>query len=101
MKILKGDTVSIQIGKDKGKTGKVLRVMSKDDKVLVEGMNQFKRHMKARVQGQKSEIITIAKPLAISKVSLICPQCKKQTRVGYKIENDEKVRICRKCKKEI
>lgn len=101
MKIHKGDTVSIQIGKDKGKSGKVLRVLTKEDKVLVEGMNQFKRHMKAKVQGQKSEIITIAKPMASSKVALICPQCKKQTRVGYKMENNEKVRICRKCQKEI
>lgn len=101
MKLLKGDTVSIQLGKDKGKTGKILKVLSKDDKVIVDGMNQFKRHVKARVQGQKSEIITITKPLSLSKVSLICPQCKKLTRVGYKIEKNEKVRICRKCQKAI
>lgn len=101
MKLLKGDTVSIQIGKDKGKTGKVLKVLSKEDTVIVEGVNQFKRHVKARVQGQKSEIITITKPLSISKVALVCPQCKKNTRVGYKIDKNEKIRICRKCQKTI
>jgi large subunit ribosomal protein L24 len=101
MKLHTNDQVQIQIGKDKGKTGKITRVLTKENKVLVDGVNQFKRHIKARMQGQKSEIITITKPLDVAKVALICPHCKKQTRVGYIIENNEKVRVCRKCNKKI
>ncbi len=101
MKFKKGDTVKIVIGKDSGKTGKIEKVFSKEAKVLVEGINQFKRHLKARMQGQKSEIVTITKPLFVSKVALICPKCKKPSRIGYKFLKDEKVRICKNCSKEI
>lgn len=101
MKLHTGDEVQIQIGKDKGKKGKITKVFTKEHKVVVDGVNQFKRHVKARMEGQKSEIITLTKPLDVAKVALICPKCKKQTRVGYKIENKDKVRICRKCQKEI
>lgn len=101
MKLHTGDEVLVQIGKDKGKKGKITRVFTKEHKVVVDGVNLFKRHVKARMQGQKSEIITLTKPLDVAKVALICPKCKKQTRVGYKIENKDKVRICRKCEKEI
>ncbi len=97
MKIKKGDTVKVVAGKDAGKTAKVQRVFEGDLKVLVEGINQYKKHIKARTQTQKSEIITITKPLPVSNVALICPKCKAQTRVGYKIEKGEKTRICRKC----
>ncbi len=97
MKIKKGDTVKVVAGKDAGKTAKVQRVFEADLKVLVEGINQYKKHIKARTQTQKSEIITITKPLPVSNVALICPKCKMQTRVGYKIEKGEKTRICRKC----
>lgn len=101
MKLIKGDIVAIVLGKDKGKTGKVEKVFVKENSVLVDGVNQYKRHMKARTQGQSSEIVTITKPLAVAKVQLICPKCKKITRVGYKMEKDSKVRVCRKCGKEI
>jgi large subunit ribosomal protein L24 len=101
MKIKKGDEVKIVAGKDKGKTAKVQDVMAKESQVVVEGINQYKRHMKARSQQQKSEIITITKPLSVANVALICPKCHKQTRVGYLIEKNEKVRICRKCNKAI
>lgn len=101
MKIRKGDTVRIQIGKDKGKSGKVLDVLAKEEKVLVEGMNQYKRHVKARAQNQKSEITTITKPLPVANIAVICPKCKKPTRIGYSIINKEKVRICKKCKQAI
>jgi large subunit ribosomal protein L24 len=101
MKIRKGDTVQIQKGKDKEKTGKVVAVLVKAQKVLVEGMNQYKRHVKARTQNQKSEIITITKPLHASSLAVVCPKCKKPTRIGYQMINKEKVRICRKCKQTI
>lgn len=96
MKIRTNDTVQIMIGKDKGKTGKVLKALPSKSMVVVEGINQFKRHMKGQVQGQKSEIVTITKPLHVSKVALIDPKKKKPTRVGYKTEKDKKVRIAKK-----
>lgn len=101
MKLVKNDEIKVVAGKDKGKTGKIEKVFTKENKVLVAGVNQYKRHMKAREQGQQSEIITITKPLPVANVQLICPKCKKITRVGYKVEGEKKVRICRKCKATI
>ncbi len=108
MKLKKGDTVKILIGKDKNKEGKVEKIYLRDNLVLILGVNEFKRHVKSRAGnpasrqgGQKSEIITITKPLPASNVALICPKCKKATRVSFKIEKDKKIRICAKCRKEI
>lgn len=101
MKLKKGDQVKIVVGKENGKTGTVAKVFTKEAKVLVEGLNQYKRHIKARMQGQKSEIITITKPLAVANVQIVCPKCKKPTRVGYKMLKDDKVRVCRKCNAEL
>jgi large subunit ribosomal protein L24 len=101
MKIKKVDNVKVLIGKDKGKTGQVERVYPARDQVLVLGINEFKRHMKSRSQNQKSEIITITKPLNVSNVAIVCPKCKKITRISFKIEKDKKIRICAKCNKEI
>lgn len=101
MKLLKGDQVQIRTGKDAGKSGKIEKVFVKERKAIVEGINQFKRHVKARVPGQKSEILTITKPLPMNVLVLICQKCKKATRVGFKLLKDEKVRICRKCGSEI
>src|SRR5664279_3257524 len=97
MKLKKGDSVKVVRGKDNGKTGKIDRVNPKKNKVVVEGINQYKRHMKAKMPGQKSEIITITKALPISNVMLVCPQCKKTTRVGFKTIGTDKTRICKKC----
>lgn len=101
MKLKKGDSVSIVRGKDSGKKGTVQKVFAKEAKVLVEGINQFKRHLKSRMPGQKSEIITLTKPLSLANVQLICPKCKKLTRVGYKMLKEEKVRVCKKCNAEL
>jgi large subunit ribosomal protein L24 len=101
MKLKKGDLVTVVKGKDSGKTEKIAKVFSKEAKVVVENVNQYKRHVKSRMQGQKSEIITITKPLSVANVQLVCPKCKKLTRVGYKMLKDEKVRFCKKCKAEI
>lgn len=101
MKLRKNDTVTVIKGKDKGKTEKIEKVFSDSGKVLVAGVNQFKRHLKSRGQGMASEIVTISKPLPVSNVALVCPSCKKLTRVGYAITKGEKTRICKKCKKEI
>ncbi len=108
MKFKKGDNVKIVAGKDKGKSGKIEKVFPKIQKVLVPGVNQYKRHMKARAQGQQSEIVTLTKPLPVANVQLVCPKCKQLTRVGYEMSSKgrsssgrEKIRICRKCGKAL
>ncbi|MEK7534215.1 MAG: 50S ribosomal protein L24 [Patescibacteria group bacterium] len=100
MKLTKGDEVRVIKGKDKGKTGKIERVVSKT-KVLIANVNQYKRHLKRRSEKQQSKIITITKPLPIYNVALICPECKLPTRVGFRVEGDQKIRICKKCEKTV
>lgn len=102
MKIKKKDIVQIISGKDKGKRGEVLRVLSKKNKLIVEGLNLLVKHIRPRREGEKGQRIKIAAPLAISKVLLVCPKCKKQIRLGFRILTDgRKVRFCRKCKEII
>lgn len=100
MKIKTGDMVQILLGKDRGKSGKVLRVFTKENKVLVEGINIYKRHVK-KTKKHEGGIVDIPKPINISNASLICPSCKKATRVGMKIELHKKIRVCKKCHEEI
>lgn len=100
MKILKGEKVKILLGKDRGKEGKVIHVSGKDQKIFVEGVNLYKRHVK-RQGDLEGGIINLPKPLDISNVGLICPNCNKVTRVGFKITGTEKSRICKRCGKEI
>jgi len=100
IKIKKGDKVRILLGKDRGKEGTVEYVMGKKGKVFVGGVNIYKRHVK-KMGNIEGGIIDIPKPVNISNVALICPNCKKVTRVGYKVEKTGKVRICKKCKKEV
>lgn len=101
MKIKKGDTVKILYGKDSGKTGLVAAVDIKTQKVIVSGVNVYKRHLKGDGRTRTSEILTIEKPLSISKVMLICPVCGKPTRVALKREAGKVTRICKKCGKAI
>jgi large subunit ribosomal protein L24 len=101
MKIKKGDTVKVLYGKDNGKTGSVVAVDIKNQKVVVSGVNVSKRHLKGDGRTRTSEILTIEKPMSVSKVMLVCPLCGKATRVGLKRENGKVVRICKKCGKVI
>lgn len=100
MKIRKNDQVKIMTGKDKGKTGKVVSVLPKENKLVVEGINMYKKHVRGTPQ-QEGRIAEIIKPITASNVSLVCPNCNKLTRVGFKVENGKKVRVCKKCNKEI
>ena len=97
MKIKKGDTVQVLSGNDKGKKGEVLEVIPKDSKVVVKGVNVRKKHIKPRKQGDEGGILSIECAINSSKVNVVCPKCGKSTRVEYKIENDKKVRVCKKC----
>lgn len=100
-RIKKGDSVVVISGKDKGKGGKVLRVYSKEDMILVEGMNMRKRHRRPRKSGEKGSIIQFASPLSGSKVMPKCPACQKATRVGFKVlDSGERKRVCKKCGSE-
>ena len=97
MRIKKGDTVQVLSGNDKGKKGEVLEVMPKDSKVVVKGVNVRKKHIKPRKQGDEGGILSIECAIDSSKVNVVCPKCGKPAKIGYKIEKDEKVRVCKKC----
>ncbi|MDY4036776.1 MAG: 50S ribosomal protein L24, partial [Candidatus Pseudoscilispira sp.] len=101
MKIKKGDTVVVLSGKDKGKQGKILTVLPKESKVIVENVNIVSRHTKPRKQGEEGGIIKKEAPIYACKVQRVCPKCNKPTRIGHKVEGDKKVRICKKCGAEI
>lgn len=99
-KIKKGDKVKILLGKDRGKEGKVERVLAQENKVIILGINIYKRHVRKQAN-LAGGILDIPKPLDISNVDLICPNCGKPTRVGFKKQGDSKLRMCKKCGKEI
>ena len=100
--IIKKDGLGVVLsGKDKGKQGKVLEVMPKDGKVIVEKINMVSRHTKPRKQGDQGGILQKEAPLYACKVQKVCPKCNKPTRIGHKVEGDKKVRICKKCGAEI
>ena len=101
MNIKRDDKVIVLSGKDKGKSGKVLVADPKADKVIVEGVNVATKHQKAQKKGQDGGILKIETPIYVSKVQLVCPKCGKGTRVGHKIADGKKVRVCKKCGTEI
>ena len=93
-----GDTVVVLSGKDKGKQGKVLAPSPKEQKVIVEGLNMVTKHVKPRRQGDTGGIVKAEGAMYACKVQVVCPKCKKPTRIGHKIAEDgAKERICKKC----
>jgi large subunit ribosomal protein L24 len=97
MKILTHDTVLVTAGKDKGKTGKVMRVLIKQGRVVVEKVNIITKHIKKTAQ-HAGERIKLEASIDASNVKLICPNCKKPTRIGYtKLKTGKKTRTCKKC----
>ena len=97
MRIKKGDNVSVLSGNDKGKTGEVLEVIPKADKIVVKGVNVRKKHVKPRKAGEEGGILSVECAIPSSKVNVVCPKCGKVTKVGYTVEKDQKVRVCKKC----
>jgi large subunit ribosomal protein L24 len=95
-KLKKEDTVQIIAGKDKGKRGRVLKIFRDDDRIVVEGANMVKKAKKRRKQQDRGGIIELEAPLHYSNVLIVCKKCG-PTRIGYKIEGNNKTRICRKC----
>lgn len=97
MKIKIGDEVLVTAGKDKGRKGKIEKIFFDPDKVLVPGVNLYKKHQKGYA-GQKGGVFELPRPLPVSNVALVCPKCNKQTRVGYRIDaRGQKERVCQKC----
>ncbi|KKP93196.1 MAG: 50S ribosomal protein L24 [Parcubacteria group bacterium GW2011_GWC1_38_6] len=101
MKTKKGDTIIVISGKDKGKKGKILQVLPENNRIVVEGINLRKKHVRPRRQGEKGQTIEMSLPFQASNVKVVCTKCKKPTRIGYKLlKNGKKYRICKKCGQE-
>ena len=97
-KIRKGDKVKIMLGKDRGKEGAVVRVLAPQGRILVEGVNILKKHVKPGQVSKEGGIISVERPINASDVMLVCPNCKKPTRVGFGLTKaGNKARICKKC----
>ena len=92
-----GDTVVIMSGRDRGKQGKVLAVSPEEGKVIIEGRNMVTKHVKPRRMGEEGGIVKAEGAMYACKVQVVCPNCHKPTRIGHKIEDGKKVRICKKC----
>ena len=97
MNIKKGDNVKILSGKDRAKTGTVLKVIPEEGRLIVEGLNVFKKRVRPKKSGQKGEMVSVSRPLPASRVALVCKNCGKAVRVGYRNEGETKVRYCKKC----
>ena len=102
LSIKKNDIVIAKAGKNKGKTGKVLYVLTKKNRVVVEGVNFVKKAKRPSQQDQKGGITDIESPMHVSNVMLVCPKCSKPARIGIKVtKGGRKNRVCKKCKEEI
>ena len=95
-KLKKEDTVQVIAGKDKGKKGRILKILRDKDRVLVEGINMVKKAKKKRKQNDPGGIIEIEAALHASNLMIVCKKCG-PVRIGYKIDGDKKIRVCRKC----
>lgn len=100
--IRKNDEVEVIAGKDKGKRGRVVRVLPRENRVMVEGVNRVKRHMRVRPSRQSGRIqeggiVTKELPVHVSNVLPVCKSCGRPTRVGHRVEEGRKVRVCRRC----
>ncbi|MEK7526310.1 MAG: 50S ribosomal protein L24 [Patescibacteria group bacterium] len=102
LKFKSGDSVKITLGKDKGREGKIEKIFPKKSLALIPEINIYKKHVKsALTKDKKGGIFEIARPMAFSKFALICPNCKKITRAGFEVKDGKKMRVCKKCGKEM
>lgn len=100
-KIKKGDQVVVISGDDKGKVGKVIKVFPEKERIIVEGVNIVKRHRRFISADKPHGIVEMPAPIHISNLMLLCPNCGKKTRVGFRFEGEKKVRFCKKCNETI
>ena len=101
MKIKKGDQVKSILGKDRGKTGKVLRIFPETGKILVEGLNMIKKHVRPRKEGERGQRLELPAKINISNVMFVCSKCGKESRIGNKRVDGKAVRFCKKCNADI
>jgi len=101
MRIKKNDIVLVISGKDRGRKGKVIEAFPKQGRVLIEGINLRKKHMKPKKSGEKGQIVETPVPLDVSDVKVICSKCGKAVRTGYELKGKKKYRICKKCKQAL
>jgi large subunit ribosomal protein L24 len=105
MNIKKGDTVQLIAGKDRGKRGEVLKVLPKENRLVVQGLNLRKKHQRAHQTAQARqtapEILVFDGPMDAANVMLVCPKCGEAVRVGHQRDGDKAVRVCRSCKSVI
>jgi len=97
MKIKKNDNVLVVKGKDRGKTGRVIAVFPKTSKIIVEGLNIYKKHAKPSPKYPQGGIMDVNMPISSANIQVICPNCSKATRVSFKNSGKDKRRVCRKC----
>ncbi|MEX2145147.1 MAG: 50S ribosomal protein L24 [Candidatus Spechtbacterales bacterium] len=101
MKVKTGDKVLVIRGKNRGKSGKVTDAFPREQKVLVEGINKQKKHIRPKKKGEKGQTVERETPISLSNLKLICESCGKPARIGYKMEGNVKYRFCKKCKSVI
>ena len=105
MKLKKGDNIIVISGKDKGKQGKIIKTFPQEQHIIVENINLKKKHQRPKTGGKKGEKIETPRPISVSSVMLICKNCGKPVRVGYKIldgdKASKKIRVCKKCGLEL
>jgi large subunit ribosomal protein L24 len=100
MKLRKGDRVRVLSGKDVGKEGEITRVFPERDRVIIDGVNVAKKHQRATKATMQGGIIDKDMPIHVSNVAILCATCG-PTRIGYRFEGDDKLRVCRKCGKDL
>jgi large subunit ribosomal protein L24 len=101
MKLKKNDNVIVLTGKDKGKKGKIVRVLVDKNKVVIEGINMMKKHQRPRKSGEKGQMMNVSMPIHASNVMIVDPKTGKGSRIGKKKVGDKMVRIARKSDQEI
>ena len=93
----KGDQIKMMTGNDRGKAGRVLAAFPKEGRIVVDGVNMKKKHVRPRKQGQKGELVQVPMPFPVSRAALVCGKCGKPTRVGRRREEGRNIRVCKKC----
>jgi large subunit ribosomal protein L24 len=101
LNVRRGDRVKVITGKDKGKEGKVLRAFPEKQRVVVEGVHKIKKHTRPTQSQPQGGILEIEGTIHVSNVMLVCPNCGEPTRVGHKREDGARLRVCKRCEKQI
>lgn len=97
----KGDKIRVMTGKDRGRDGVIEKVYLKQRAALILGINQYKKHIKKNDKAPQGGVVTVPRPVDVSKLALLCSHCGQPTRIGYVLEKEKKVRVCKKCSQKL